>query len=195
MEFYIQVPVLKALLLTAGKEYAFKAINGIHVEYSKAGVLLVSTDGHRMSVARCDYDGEPFDPFIINRLHVESLKGKFFLSVKVTHEDGVTTIGDITIGDITLGPIDTAYPYWRRVIPSKLSGEPAYYNPAYYADLGKARHLLGLRKDFTGLEMNGESAALDQLTPDFFVVLMPIRRGKDFVKFRVPDWISEGGQS
>ena len=39
MEFYIQVPVLKALLLTAGKEDALIAINGIHVEYSKAGVL------------------------------------------------------------------------------------------------------------------------------------------------------------
>ena len=190
MEFYIQVPVLKALLLTAGKEDPLIAINGIHVEYSKAGVLLVSTDGHRMSVARCDYHGEPFDPFIIKRLQVESLRGKFYKPVKVTHENGV-----ITIGDITLSPIDAAYPYWRRVIPSKLSGKPAYYNPAYYADLGKARHLLGLRNDFTGLEMNGESAALDQLTPDFFVVLMPIRMGKDFAKSRVPDWISEGGQS
>ena len=190
MEFYIQVPVLKALLLTAGKKDARIAINGIHVEYSKAGVLLVSTDGHRMSVARCDYDGEPFDPFIIKRLQVESLKGKFYMPVKVTHENGV-----ITIGDITLSPIDAAYPYWRRVIPTKLSGEPAYYNPAYYADLGKARHLLGLRNDFTGLEMNGESGALDQITPDFFVVIMPFRMGEDFAKSRVPDWISEGGQS
>ena len=195
MEFYIQVPVLKALLLTAGKEDARIAINGIHVEYSKAGVLLVSTDGHRMSVVRCDYDGEPFDPFIINRLQVESLKGKFYKPVKVTHENGVITIGYITIGDISLSPIDAAYPYWRCVIPSKLSGEPAYYNPVYYADLGKARHLLGLRNNFTGLEMNGESGALDQITPDFFVVIMPIRRGKDFAKSRVPDWISEGGQS
>ena len=191
MEFYIEVPVLKALLLTAGKEDDRIALNGIHVEYSKAGVLLVSTDGHRMSVARCDYDGEPFDPFIIKRLQVESLKGKFYKPVKVTHENGV-----ITIGDITLSPIDAAYPYWRRVIPSKLSGEPAYYNPAYYADLGKVRRLLGLRNyHFTGLEMNGESGALDQITPDFFVVIMPIRRGEDFAKSRVPDWISEGGQS
>ena len=191
MEFYIRVTVLKALLLTAGKKDARIAINGIYVEYSKAGVLLVSTDGHRMSVARCDYDGEPFDPFIINRLQVKNLKGKFYVPVKVTHENGV-----ITIGDTTLSPIDAAYPYWwRRIIPSKLSGEPAYYNPAYYADLGKARHLLGFRKDFTCLEMNGESGALDQITPDFFVVLMPIRRGIYFEKSRVPDWISEGGQS
>lgn len=192
MEFYVELPVLKALLLTAGNNDARTIINGVLVEYSASGIILVSTDWHRMSIARVDYSCEAFRSFIINRAHIEMIKGKQYFPLKILHGQQ----SPVSIGGISYMPIDGTYPDWRRVLPcGTITGEVATYNPAYIGDLSKARKLLGISPDQCNLEQNGDRGALDRITDDFYVVIMPLRLGDAHIKSSVPDWACNTVQS
>jgi DNA polymerase-3 subunit beta len=172
MTISIEVPtaVLKAALICASTEQARYYLCGVYVDPKG---FLVSTDGHRAFVGKIDLTGIPaFDGWIICRdVLKRALTG---------YKADTITIAPDRVGNSLCQPIDGAYPDWRRVVPSDLSGVTAQFNPAYIADLGKIGVILrGKRRNSLDAHIhhNGESPAAITFPEidDCFAVLMPIR--------------------
>jgi len=138
----VSLPILKALLLTAGKNDARIFLNGIHFEHTEHGVIAITTDGHRMTCARLDYEGEEFAPFTLHRDMLSGLKSRY--DVAINHTENIVSItaeNSTTRAPENLG----AWPEWRRIIPRHFSGQPASYNYDYLGDVGKAMKLLSCK--------------------------------------------------
>jgi len=186
-DIIVSLPILKVLLLTAGKLDARTYLHGIHFEHSPCGVLAVTTDGHRMTVARIDYGGEEFAPFTADRDMISALKSRYDVSincaesiVRIATEHGIIQAPEI-IG---------AWPDWRRVVPSRFSGKPASYNYDYLGDVGRATKLIGC--EHPPLVQSGEKGAMVHLSPDIIIIIMPIREGQDYVAPTYPpEWLGK----
>ena len=173
----IATDLLKAALLCASTEQSRYYLNGVYL--STTGHM-VTTDGHRMFVARLTE--RPAADVIIPLADVQAalkLAGARCKDIDVT--------GD-RIGQIAYTPVDGTFPDWRRVVPTgeeTSSGKPednaahVHFNHAYIGDLAKmGKHLGGpsmLHPTSAGnpaLVTFGERA-------DCFAVLMPMRRTLD----------------
>lgn len=86
-----------------------------------------------------------------------------------------------------------AYPNWRRVIPEKVSGEPANLSVAVYEKLCKAANLVqGTKEPCFILGQNGTGASIVRLQVDDFIgVVIPMRVDKeDIARVSVrPEWV------
>ena len=185
---YIEHNILKALLLTAGKNDARIFLNGIQVEYSEKGVLLVTIDGHRISVARVDYVGDEFDSFIVPRTLIEGAKGKAYHPCRLSCDQGIVFFTHTA--ETRARKLEGTYPQWRRIIPREFSGEAAVFNPTYYGDLGKAEKLLGMPEFSFFMRLNGEKPSLYLPNSDFAIYIMGKRAPDKWVPFETPEWIA-----
>lgn len=160
----IETDILKAALICVSTEKHRYYLNGIYIDPQG---FLVSTDGHRMFVAKLnDYDGET--GFIIPTDAVKT--------VTKSKDKEIEVYAD-RLGHILFDAIDGTYPDWRRVIPSETSGEVAQFNPAYVGDLSKMAKLLG--GVYAHIHHNGEApAGVIFERKDCFAVLMPVRCDK-----------------
>lgn len=172
----VSLPILKLLLLTAGKNDARTFLNGIHFEHSEHGVLAMSTDGHRMTFARLDYEGEEFAPFTLRREMISALKSRY--DVVINHAENMVSITSEN-GTLRDTEILGTWPEWQRIIPTHFSGEPASYNYDYLGEVGKAMKLLSC--DNPCMVQNGDRAAMINLTDDIIIIIMPILQGGDYV--------------
>lgn len=153
------------------KEETRYYLNGVHIEaHPQKGVLLVSTDGHRM-VCIHDVDGQCDKPVIaqlptyvrqlcrpkkaslkVDRqvLEIDADLDRATLVVEALNKDGVVTkTSPLITAHKCL--IDGSFPDWRRVIPSG-EMEPmalAAFNPRLLADLGAFGVKFGV-SDYTG---------------------------------------------
>jgi DNA polymerase-3 subunit beta len=179
----IPLPLLKTLLLTAGKNDARTFLNGIHFEYSPHGAIAITTDGHRMTCARLDYDGDAFPSFTLSPDGIKSIKTRYDVSIDY---DAVHMSTQITTesGTMTTRAIEGTWPDWRRVIPDKFSGEPASYNFYYLGDIGKACKLMDTKS--RALVQNGDRGAMVNLSDDVIIILMPIREVVDYCRPTTP---------
>jgi len=183
---------LKAAALCASNEETRYYLKGVYVELGDCGLLTVATDGHRLLVARPEYNAampnEPRFGIIIPLYILARLKISRYQNLG----DLVCEAGQwrLEYDGMKLGftPVDGTFPDWRRVVPREISGEVAQFNPAYMVDFAKAAKAMGGDARPT-VGYNGEGPALITLQADIeaFGVLMPYRAS--IVATTPPGWI------
>ena len=177
----IPTDLLKAAILCASSEESRYYLRGVHL--STTGHM-VTTDGHRMFVARLDE--QPATDVIIP---LDDVKAALKLAGARAQELEVD-LATNKIGQISFQPIDGTFPDWRRVVPtgeerpsnkSELNDGPenVHFNHAYIGDLAK------MGKTLDGASMLHPRTASHPCLVTFgeradcFAVLMPMRRTVD----------------
>lgn len=90
--------------------------------------------------------------------------------------------------------IDSVFPDYRSVIPSKVSGQPAQFDARLFCTLAKAWSILHGNKDphLVGIGYNGQGPALINLANDNFTgIIMPLREGAVNVPVEPPAWFTD----
>ena len=180
----IATDILKAALLCASQEESRYYLRGIHLATSGH---LVTTDGHRMFVARLNE--RPAADVIIPYSDVQAalkLAGARAQEIEVTPE---------RIGQIAYQPVDGTFPDWRRVVPTgeelpsnkpgaNDGAEHVHFNNRYVGDFEKMADIL-CGKSATGQSvLHPVTASAPCLVTfgeraDCFAVIMPMRRTID----------------
>jgi len=170
--FEVKTELLKSTLLFSSKEKSRYYLNGIYFEKTEAGVAMVTTDGHRMFVAKIEVDTtvcHNFEPFIVpNEIIKQVLTGYKGTTVLVDELNKI-------IGNINFAPIDGTFPNWRRVLVTEpVSNELAQFNSVYVGDIGKVNKLL---KTQSTIHYNGIKPAPITFAgrDDCFLILMPMK--------------------
>lgn len=187
---------LKAALICAAKKDVRYYLNGVLVEVHAKHILLVSTDGHRLSIIRSMFDADTKaigHKFIIPREMIERyLKAADKAIITAIHfepseKDGVEGY-EISIQD-NLGSlvidgraIDGKLPKWREVYSRQYKFEPGVRafsaNHSYIADFGKIAEILGCRKanvHVQFLEISPGEYKVDIGDENFSGILMGVR--------------------
>lgn len=174
-------------------------LQGVQVEpHPQGGVLLVSTDGHRLLVVR-DESGFADETAIIKLdkdalKHCKSKRGdnREIVIDSGMHEAAIRLVLG-TADEPEYSPLAMAYqvrvdgtfPDYRHVIPTEFEGGTAAFNGGYlgsFGDIGKelADHVKGVNREFAAMRVisNGDGPAL-VTWPGYsdlaFGVLMPMR--------------------
>lgn len=198
----IQPEVLRAVGRFMAKQDIRYYLNGLHVEKYERVAYLVACDGSALAIARIEpADGTMFEgtgSAIIPRELVEKLKpGRHnfavILEVGETGPDGKApcSIADLSKGVTTAGEtIDGKFPDWRRVIPNKVDGTPAQFNPEYLKRAADAAKDLGSKLGAFALGYNGNGAALVRFNSghEVLAVIMPWREDSPEAP---PAWVDE----
>lgn len=179
----INMTILKAVAVAAGKEVTRYYLNGVQIEITPKGLILVATDGHRLIAAQCETEPTqapctgivPLD--FINKIKID--KSTDFAKLTLSADEIRLEYGtNVYISKL----IDGTYPDWRRIVPKEASNVPAQFNPVYLADFAKA-----MKQADTGgkiplpiINHNGENAALVELGDigagnTWLGVIMPMR--------------------
>lgn len=173
----IPTDLLKAALICASQEESRYYLRGIHL--STTGHL-VTTDGHRMFVARLAE--RPAADVIVPYADVQAalkLAGARAQEIEVTPE---------RIGQIAYTPVDGTFPDWRRVVPTgdelpsdKPEDQPGrvHFNHAYIGDLAKMGKILGGSSMLHPVSASHPCLVTFGEREDCLAVLMPMRRGTD----------------
>ena len=177
----IATDILKAALLCASQEESRYYLRGVFL--STTGHL-VTTDGHRMFVARLAE--RPSADVIIPYNNITAalkLAGARCREIEVT--------GD-RIGQIAYQPVDGTYPDWRRVVPTgeetpsgaNDGAEHVHFNNRYVGDFEKMADILCGKGTIGQSMLHPVSASHPCLVTfgereDCLAVLMPMRRGAD----------------
>jgi DNA polymerase III sliding clamp (beta) subunit (PCNA family) len=173
----IATDLLKAALLCASQEESRYYLRGVHL--STTGHL-VTTDGHRMFVARLT--DRPAADVIVPYSDVQAalkLAGARAQDIEVTAD---------RIGQIAYTPVDGTFPDWRRVVPTGEelpSGKPddapnaVHFNHAYIGDLAKMGKLLGGTSMLHPVSASHPCLVTFGDRADCFAVIMPVRRKID----------------
>ena len=172
----VSIGFLKSALLFISKEQTRYYLTGVYVEPEANGIRLVSTDGHRLFTAIQETDDpQGFEPFIIPGDAIKrALTGYKEALIELNIQNRV-------LGNVSFTPIDGDFPNWRRIAPSKISGETAQLNPEYVSDFGKIyKFLHGGGKSFGGMGVyiahNGISPCVVTFgRDDCLALLMPMR--------------------
>jgi DNA polymerase-3 subunit beta len=178
----IPTDLLKAALICASSEESRYYLRGVHLSTSGH---LVTTDGHRMFVARLNE--RPAANVIVPYADVQAalkLAGARCKDIEVTAD---------RIHSIAYQPVDGTFPDWRRVVPTgeetpsdKPDDAPGavHFNHAYIGDLAKMAAILCGKADTAQSVLHPVSASHPCLVTfgeraDCFAVLMPVRRTID----------------
>lgn len=170
-------------------------LNGVLVEVTENGRFYVATDGHKLvTIREARQETDENGQWIIPRDVILGIKlqkaGRVILeSAEFTQENGkasITYCGTET----RFGLVDGKFPDWRRVIPSKTTGEIAQFNPDYLVSIRDcAAATVGIGR-YEGLNIlhNGGNASLYQCNDHTFIaVIMPLRINPADVYKPVPD--------
>jgi hypothetical protein len=200
--FTINLRALKAVSIAAGTEETRYYLNGVNLEHTDDGLIMVATDGHRAIVLRQDWTetvpDAPFPSVIVPLAFINKIKLHKAIDV------AEMTLGDngaISIkycGDMLgTNAIDAAFPGWRRIVPTaKVPGAIGHYNCAYVSDFHKAGKLLDKGARCPVILHDGQNPALvsfyfgEGQGFETFGVLMPIRTPDEYVK-AAPSWVSD----
>lgn len=169
----IATDLLKAALLCASTEQSRYYLNGVYLSTSGH---LVTTDGHRMFVARLNE--RPAADVIIPLADVQAalkLAGARVKDIEVTAD---------RIGQIAYTPVDGTFPDWRRVVPTgeetpEDSAAHVHFNHAYIGDLAKMGKHLGGPSMLHPVSASNPALVTFGERADCFAVLMPMRRTLD----------------
>ena len=177
----IPTDLLKAAILCASSEESRYYLRGVHLATTGH---MVTTDGHRMFVARLNE--QPAADVIVP---IDDVKAALKLAGARAQEIEVDLVTN-KIGQISFQPVDGTFPNWRAVVPTgeeipsnkpELNDGPenVHFNHAYIGDLAK------MGKALDGASMlHPRSASHPCLVTfgeraDCFAVLMPMRRTVD----------------
>ena len=177
---YTKLSALRALTVLAAKDDIRYYLNGVLIEYSPTTTRVVATNGHVMGIYNDAQENEGSGSFIIPRSALDLLKPANKLDqVCITREGtGAGSISVIGGASVNFTAVDGKFPDYVRVIPDKVTGEVAQFNPDYIADFKKAYKLLGA-KTFH-IHHNGHGGAIvDFARDDFLGIIMPLRTGAE----------------
>lgn len=191
----VRAEIIATLKLFAADKDVRYYLNGINLEIGATESRLVATNGHSLGCFRVEckqpeVDAPLADIIIPNEL-LKAIKPNGLVEITIgaleTKDNGkgeevpvsfsrpvTLTYAGMSMSGKTL---DGKFPDWRRVIPSKVSGEPAQFNPAYVGTLAKAHATLhGKKNPLVSIGFNGKDGALIGLGDENFVgVIMPLR--------------------
>lgn len=210
---------IAAAMLCQSSEETRYWLNGIHIVAApQGGVLIVSTDGHRMSIAH-DPDGSiecadrdkgvivNFDAIAKKHLkpayRVEFDNGT---AKAIANQSGRGFHADEQVAVAIAREIDGTFPDWRRVLPTEPiikrddMGQPvppkteASFNPNYIGDFGKIAKAYGASTAQVTLvnpcPNSPHWVILDGLDVSWRGVLMPMTSLVDRGDMSAPDWLS-----
>lgn len=178
----IATDLLKAALICASQEESRYYLRGVFL--STTGHL-VTTDGHRMFVARLNE--RPAADVIIPYADVQAA-----LKLAGARAQDIEVTGD-RIGQIAYQPVDGTFPDWRRVVPTgeelpsdKPEDQPGrvHFNSRYVGDFEKMADILCGKSTIGQSVLHPVSASHPCLVTfgdraDCFAVIMPVRRTID----------------
>ncbi len=192
MEIKLTVPAraISALKLFAAEAKELRPqLKGIAMEIGSHETLLIASDGSILGVFRVASEqpniSTPIKSILPDTL-LKQIKPSGQVEITVGMQDAkpfdgkgqstqATWSRPISVaynGVTTAGmSVNAEYPYWRKAIPAKVSGEFADFDPRYVGRIAKAYETLHGRKDTTnaGLAPNGKGSALIDLDHDDFV--------------------------
>jgi DNA polymerase-3 subunit beta len=191
----IATDILKAALFCASSEESRYYLRGVHLATSGH---LVTTDGHRMFVARLT--DRPAADVIIPYSDVQAalkLAGARAQDIEVTVDVTGSALPQVTgkIHSIAYVPVDGTFPDWRRVVPTgeetpsnkpgaNDGAEHVHFNNRYVGDFEKMADILRGKGTIGQSMLHPVSASHPCLVTfgeraDCFGVLMPVRRKID----------------
>ena len=175
MKIYTSLSALRAISALAARDDIRYYLNGVLIEASTHTTRLVGTNGHVMGIydnidQENELDGRV--SFILPESALALLKPAKNKLDQVVIENGTLTV--VGGASVNFTAVDGKYPDYARVIPDKVTGETAQFNPDYVADFKKAYKLLNA-KTFH-IHHNGHGGAVvDFGLANFLGVMMPLR--------------------
>jgi hypothetical protein len=182
----IPAQYIEAIKLFAAKKDMRQYLNNVFLEIHKSDSFLVATNGHILGAFRikCEQDDvtEPIDAVIPLDM-LKSIKNDGIVEIIVgapVKEDSRSRLITVIANGMTLSgeSMDFEYVNWRSVVPKKVSGDVAQFNPEYVSLFGKACTLVCGKKSaaFISIAHNGDRPALVNIGADDFIgLLMPMR--------------------
>jgi DNA polymerase-3 subunit beta len=181
MRIVINRAALKAVSRFAAKQDIRYYLQGVLVESSPTETRIVGCDGHTLAIHRSQHTGENEGQWtgIVPLPTVLAL-----LKMKATHKTlrdapiylTVQESGEIRADwidqSVNFRTIDGKFPEYQRVIPAKLDGTKAWYQPEYLQRIADASKDMG--ESFT-FGFNGNSASLAYIGQSMLAVIMPMR--------------------
>ena len=182
---YTKLSTLRALANLAAEKDIRYYLCGLLIEASATQTRVVATNGHVMGIMNGAHENEVSASFIIPIDAIKMLKpaNKADMVSITIERDGTGQVlrGAINVlggASVNFTAVDGKFPDYVRVIPDKVTGEVAQFNPDYIADFKKAYKLLGA-KTFH-IHHNGHGGAIvDFARDDFLGILMPMRTGAE----------------
>lgn len=177
----ISTDLLKAALLCVSSEETRYYLRGVHLATSGH---MVTTDGHRMFVARLN--DRPAADVIVP---IDDVKAALKLAGARAQEIEIDLAAN-KIGQISFQPVDGTFPDWRRVVPTgeempsskpelNDGAEHVHFNHAYIGDLAKMGKILDGASMLHPRSASHPCLATFGERADCFAVLMPMRRAAD----------------
>ena len=177
----IPTDLLKAALLCVSSEETRYYLRGVHLATSGH---MVTTDGHRMFVARLN--DRPATDVIVP---IDDVKAALKLAGARAQEIEIDLVAN-KIGQISFQPVDGTFPDWRRVVPTgeempsdkpELNDgvEHVHFNHAYIGDLAKMGKILDGASMLHPRSASHPCLVTFGERADCFAVLMPMRRAVD----------------
>ena len=190
----IPTDLLKAALVCASSEESRYYLRGVYL--STTGHI-VTTDGHRMFVARLAE--RPSADVIVPHDAVTAALKMVGARCKEIEIDLATN----RIGQIQFTPVDGTFPDWRRVVPTgeetpstkpELNDGPehVHFNHAYIGDLAKMGKLLGGASMMHPTSASNPALVTFGERADCFGVLMPMRRKPDMQAVQIRNIVMAG---
>jgi len=175
MKIYTSLSALRAVSALAARDDIRYYLNGVLIEASAHTTRLVGTNGHVMGIYDNTEQENELDgrvSFIVPAAALALLKpAKNKLDQLVIENNTLTVVGGASVN---FTAVEGKYPDYIRVIPEKVTGETAQFNPDYVADFKKAHKLLNA-KTFH-IHHNGlGGAVVDFGLANFLGVMMPLR--------------------
>ena len=203
----VRAEIIAALKLFAADKNVRSYLNGINLEIGATESRLVATNGHSLGCFRIESEQPevttPLGNIIIPNDLLKPIKAKGMVEITIgeleTKDNGkgeevpVSNARPVTLTYAGLSmsgkTLDGMFPDFRRVIPSKVSGEAAQFDPAYVGQLAKVAAALYGKNKYVGIGFNGNGAALLDFGNENGVgVLMPLRPNAVTVPQTPPSW-------
>jgi len=177
----IPTDLLKAALVCASPKATRYYLRGV---YLAPPGHMVTTDGHRMFVARLA-EQPTIDVIVPYDAVAAALK-----MAGARAKDIEIDLAANRIGQIQFAPVDGTFPVWRRVVPTgeetpstkpdaNDGPEHVHFDHAYIGDLAKMGKLLGGSSMLHPVTASAPCLVTFGERADCFGVLMPVRRKPD----------------
>lgn len=200
---------LKAGLLFAAKSDIRYYLNGVMFQKAPngAGMLAVSTDGHRLAVIYHAQDvlavPDDFQVIVPGAELAQAAKAQKYCDVSITVQDGKVALA--YGATLECPAIEGKFPDWTKVVPdmsrpvtvpvcTNARGNTEFYgfNAEYLADFGKAANLLNASKS-SGIRLRtheGASAIVEISNSEFIGILMPMTMTWGGIEPESHDWMT-----
>lgn len=185
MKIRIDRRALRAVSRFAATNDIRHYLNGVHVDAVPNGTVLVTTDGRVLGAHHYPAQNEIESATTLilpgTIVHAFSKFGKIYADIPLDLEKigSEWSIYDPAAQQRTsFTPVDGRFPDWRRIMPTKVSGEAAVYSPdlmARFSDAGRDFHGKTAECKVT-YGQNGFGSALVNIVDTAFVgVIMPLK--------------------